>query len=569
MPKKKNVPAAVDASSLVVSEPALSADAHPAPPEVAAVDVVWKGSADLKCHLVALTELDPDPKNVRVHPRTSIEAIKASFTAFGQRKLSVVWRKNSADRMIMIAGNGTLEALGELGWTHLGVSEFIGREVEARAFAIADNRTPEFSEWDKEGLALQMDWIDNEFKIESEVDFNPESIGFSFTEAAPKKPRENTKKADGKKSAEREKEATHEADDLDDSGDAVVTQVAVGDLYQMGVHRIICGDTTDPAVVARLMGDEKAACVVADPPYGLNKSGVKNDDLHGTELDAFQTRWWQAARKHVVDNGSAFVWGNPEDLWRWWFSYLVSSEKLEMKNEIVWSKGDGAGMSSDEMRSWAITTERAIFFMLGEQKLNINAENFWPGWEPLRAALAAECDRAGWTQKNLREITGSYMAKHWITRSQWSMITEVQYLKLQAAGAEKGVFQFPYSSVREVYETAKISYDAEIKKAFYEGRSFFDNAWDNMEEVWSFPRVIGDERHGHQTPKPVKMMERVLRSCCPSGGLVLEPFAGSGSTLIAAEECGRRCFTSEISPDYVATVIRRWEKLTGGKAVKL
>ena len=95
-------------------------------------------------------------------------------------------------------------------------------------------------------------------------------------------------------------------------------------------------------------------------------------------------------------------------------------------------------------------------------------------------------------------------------------------------------------------------------------RSYFDNAHDTMTDVWRFPRVHGAERHGHATPKPVAMVSRALVSSSPAGALVLEPFAGTGSTLIAAHDTGRVCYTAELSPAYVDTTVRRWQQHTGG-----
>ena len=88
-----------------------------------------------------------------------------------------------------------------------------------------------------------------------------------------------------------------------------------------------------------------------------------------------------------------------------------------------------------------------------------------------------------------------------------------------------------------------------------------------MTDVWQFDGVSGEERYGHATPKPVLMMSRVMKSSLPKNGLCLEPFAGSGATLIAAEQTGRRCFTMELNPEYCDIVLTRWETLTGQKAV--
>jgi len=499
-------------------DPAVDAPLYAA--EAANAEIVWKGNRDLRGMLRPLVDIDPDPENLRLHGEGNLEAIRKSFGTFGQAKPIVIWRSSPDARPIAIAGNGTMESLRALGWTHIAVTEFEGTYAAARAYAFIDNAAPLSAEWVTD-VREKVETINTAF-----ADENPEwdaaEISFDAPEEKPA-PRPNTKGADGKNTREREG-SNQESDEDPDALVSSVPQIKPGDLFKLGAHRLICGDSRDVATLARLMGDERAAFLHADPPYGLNKDGVENDDLHGDRLDAFQVAWWNACRPSIVDNGSAFVWGNAEDLWRFWWRYLAPAEGrefLSMRSEIVWDKIDGPGMCSDEMRSWAITTERAIFFMFGEQKLNIDSANFWAGWEPLRAALAAETERAGWTQKDLHRITGTFMAKHWITRSQWTFITEAHYLKLQEAGREMGAFQFDYAAVREVYEKAKIEHDREVKEAFYAGRSFFDNAHDTMGEVWSFPRVLGEERHGHATPKPVAMISRALKSCCPSGGIVL------------------------------------------------
>jgi len=87
-----------------------------------------------------------------------------------------------------------------------------------------------------------------------------------------------------------------------------------------------------------------------------------------------------------------------------------------------------------------------------------------------------------------------------------------------------------------------------------------------MRDVWEFSRVNGEERHGHATPKPVAMMERVMLSSLPSGGLCVEPFSGSGSTLMGAERTGRVCFAMELMPAYVDVIVKRWQDFTGKKA---
>jgi DNA modification methylase len=87
-----------------------------------------------------------------------------------------------------------------------------------------------------------------------------------------------------------------------------------------------------------------------------------------------------------------------------------------------------------------------------------------------------------------------------------------------------------------------------------------------MRDVWEFPRVSGDERHGHATPKPVAMMERVMRSSLRPSEIAFEPFAGSGSTIMGAEAAGRRCFAIELQPVFVDVICRRWRDASGEHA---
>ena len=69
--------------------------------------------------------------------------------------------------------------------------------------------------------------------------------------------------------------------------------------------------------------------------------------------------------------------------------------------------------------------------------------------------------------------------------------------------------------------------------------------------------------------KPIPLFDRLIRNSCPMGGVVYDPFGGSGTTLLACEQNGRTCWMVELDPRFVAVIIRRWEALTGQKAVRL
>jgi len=483
---------------------------------------------------IALADLSLDPSNVRKHSRRNLDAIKASLRKFGQQKPIVVDAKG-----IVLAGNGTLTAAQELGWTEIQIVRTELAGVEATAFAIADNRTAELAEWDEDGLAKVLESL----KVEDA----------------------DLLAATGYDAAEVDKMSKVEVteDEVPEPPAEPITKA--GDLWILGEHRVLCGDSTKAEDVGRLMAGEKAQLIHADPPYGMGKEkdGVQNDNLYADKLDAFQMAWWRAFRPHVEDNASAYIWGNAEGLWRLWFvGGLRDSERLTFRSQVIWNKPPsasawGSPIGSESMRSYPHGYEVCLFFMLGEQGFNTNADNYWEGWEPIRKYLNDEMEKCGGV-KNWKAALGNQMGGHYFTKSQWCFPTEEAYKKLQAFG--KG------DAFKREHDAFKREHD-ELKREFYGTRAYFDNTHDNMTDVWEFNRVTGEERHGHATPKPIEMMARAIKSSTQDGGLLVEPFLGSGSTLIAAEQLGRKCYGMEINPSYCDVIVQRWENLTGKKAV--
>jgi DNA modification methylase len=320
------------------------------------------------------------------------------------------------------------------------------------------------------------------------------------------------------------------------------------------------------------MNGKKAALLHADPPYGMGKQkdGVENDNLYSEKLDEFQMEWWTTCRMQLVDNASAYIWGNAPELWRLWYvGGLAESERLTFRSQIIWDKPPsasawGSPIGSETMRSFPHGYEVCLFFMLGEQGFNNNADNYWEGWEPIRKYLAEEMEKCGGPKK-WKEALGNQMGGHYFTKSQWCFPTEEAYKKLQAF-AKGDAFKREHDAFKREHDELKREHD-ELKRAFYDTRAHFDNTHDNMTDVWKFGRVTGEDRHGHATPKPVEMMERVMKSSLPLGGLCLEPFNGSGSTLMGAEKTGRHCYAMELTPVYIDVTVQRWQEFTGKQAI--
>jgi DNA modification methylase len=311
---------------------------------------------------------------------------------------------------------------------------------------------------------------------------------------------------------------------------------------------LILGDCRE---AARYIAPASCDLLLADPPYGMGKAkdGVTNDNLYGAKLDAFLMECWRACRPALKSNASAYVWGNAEELWRLWYrGGLADSERMTLRNEIVWNRGIN-GAPWDDGRMYQPATERALFFMLGEQGFNNNADNYWEGWEGIRSQLAADCEKMGWGPEDIKRITGVGMHGHWFTKSQWTFIPEKHYRKLQEAAREHDAFKREHDAFKREHD--------DLKREFYATRSYFDNMHQNMSDMWNYGRVIGDERHGHATPKPVAMMARCIKSSCPPGGTVLDPFTGTAPTAIACIRTGRKFVGIECDPVHFATAEQR------------
>jgi len=439
--------------------------------------------------------------------------------------------------MVVLGGNMRLKALREAGVEEAPVYIASWDEVKQRQFIIKDNVG--FGEWDWDALA-------NEWNEEELQDWGLDIPGFD----------------------EMQEVLEAEEDDFD-VPDEIKTDIVLGDLFEIGEHRLLCGDSTDGGNVEKLMNKEQAVLLHADPPYGMGKEkeGVLNDNLYKDKLDRFQMEWWTAFRPYLTNNASAYIWGNAPDLWRLWYKGgLEDSERMTIRNEIAWDKKEDnptmlvSGVPLKSRRMYH-PTERCLFFMLGEQGFNNNADNYWEGFDVVRLYLEAERNKMGWNNKIIADFFGFHprMADHWFSQSQWSMPKRDQYERMQSE-AKGQAFTKSYNELKKEHD--------QLKKDFYETRAYFDNTHDNMTEVWQFERVTGDERHGHATPKPIEMMNRIIKSSSPDNALMIEPFLGSGSTMVAAHQLGRKCYGMELDPKYCQGIVDRMHKLDPSLQIK-
>ena len=487
----------------------------------------------LKVDYIPIEQLKPYEKNAKIHTPEQIEQIKNSIREFGMNDPIGIWGKDN----LIVEGHGRLIACKELGFDEVPVIRLDSlTDEQRRAYTLVHNQTTMNTGFD-------IDILNEE--LES-IDLDMTSYGFDDIQI----------------------------DDIEEEKEIIEDEVPevqeepkakLGDIYQLGNHRLMCGDSTKQEDVDKLMNGVKADLVFTDPPYGMKKEndGVANDNLNYDDLLEFNKKWIPITFKELKDNGSWYCWGIDEPLMDIYSNILkpmAKENKITFRNLITWDKGNGQGQLSSKFRMYPIADEKCLFVMCGVQGFNTNQYNYFEGWEPIRSYLFNEWRKIS-SKNDWDKYLGNAMGNHYFTKSQWLLPTKEQYIKLQALGQDHQAFKKDYEEIKKDYE--------EIKKDYYKTMAYFNNTHDNMNNVWHFSRPNNEEKEdtgGHATPKPIALCSRAIKTSSRENENVLDVFGGSGSTLIACEQTNRNCYMMELEPKWVDVIIQRWENFTGEKA---
>ena len=392
---------------------------------------------------VALDDLIPHPDNAR---QGDVGAIAESLKAHGQYKPIVV----QASTGFVIAGNHTLQAARVLGWPELEVVKIDVDDDEARRIMLVDNRTTDLATYDDEGLARVLSELTNSERGLEGTGFDGDDLDDLMRSL----------------DASMSRIMLTEPDAVPDVPGESVTRP--GDLWILGAHRLLCGDSTLADSYARLMDGSFADCIWTDPPYGVEYVGktkdaltIKNDGEQGlAALLAGAFAQWDA----VAIPGAAVYVAHPAGALS-----LVFIERFL-----------GAGWRLHETLVWDKQT-----IVLGHSDYHYSHEPILFGYLP--------------------------------------------------GGGRRG----------------------------RGGKGWYGD--NSQKSVLSVPKPSRSETH--PTMKPVELVSTCISNSCPDGGVVLDPFGGSGSTLIACEQKRRQCRMIELDPLYVDVIVKRWEDFTGQKAV--
>lgn len=254
----------------------------------------------LKIEYLGVDELTPYKRNARKHETKDIDAIVSSINEFGFDDPIGIW----GDRNVIVEGHGRLLAAKKIGMEKVPVIRLDHlTDEQRRAYALAHNRTAELSNWDFE---LQSAELKDIFNI------NMADFGFELPE---------------------EKESAEIVED--DVPETVETKCKVGDLWELGNHRLICGDSTDESTIARLMDGKKADMVFTDPPYNIDYHGVNDKrTIQNDKMD--DKRFVEFLKSSLMDCETMYVCCS------WQYAHLfrraIEENGNKVKAMIVWDK---------------------------------------------------------------------------------------------------------------------------------------------------------------------------------------------------------------------------------------
>ena len=415
---------------------------------------------------VEIKRLIPYENNARTHSDEQVEKIANSIKEFGFINPVLIDGNYG-----IIAGHGRV-----LGATKLGMTEvpclFIEdlTETQKRAYILADNKLALDAGWDDEILRKEIMELDalafdvslagfdiNDFDIdETSIEFQEDD--FNSEEALPENPKSKP-----------------------------------GDIYQLGNHRLMCGDSTSQADIDKLVDGAVMDLCVTDPPYNVNYEGtagkIENDNMNDSAFHRFLYDFYVQMIRVLKEGGAYYIFHADSEGLN--FRSALHEAGGQVKQNLVWVKNS---------------------LVLSRQDYHWKHEPCLYGW---------------------KEGAGHYFINK---RNQTTVFEEG--LNLDELTEE------------ELKEIIK----------------------DLLED--KFPTTIIHEdkpqrNDVHPTMKPIKLVSRLVKNSSRQGENVIDFFGGSGSTLISCEKLKRNCYTIELDPKYVDVIIKRWEELTGKKAILL
>lgn len=429
---------------------------------------------------VPVSGLVPFARNARTHSEAQVAEIAGSIRAFGFVNPILVDEAGG-----IVAGHGRVAAARLLGLPKVPVIHLRGlTEVQRRQLVLADNRIALNAGWDAEMLRLEL-------KDLKALGASLDGLGFSEKELA------------GALQA-----PTRGRTDPDFTPAPRATDIKRGDVFELGQHRLLCGDCTKGKDVGRLIASLRAALCVTSPPYASQRRYDETSGFRPVPPDEY-VRWFESVQASIASALAADG------------SYLLNiKEHCEDGQRHLYVKD--LTLAHVRLWGWRFIDE----FCWRDTKNGVPGgwpNRFKDAWEPVfHFSRGAEIKLHPLANGTESAAVFDYSARTQKTR------TGSGLLGVKATSEREGL-----ARPSNVIECAAAS------------------------------------TGGHSAAFPVALPAWFIRAFTDAGDMVLEPFSGSGTTLIAAEGLGRSCCAVEISPAYCQVAIDRWEAFTGKKARKV
>ena len=392
-----------------------------------------------KYEMISVKELIPYANNARTHSDEQIKKIQASIREFGFLNPVLIDQENN-----VIAGHGRIMAAEREGIEKVPcvIADYL-TEAQRKAYILADNRLAEMSGWDEEMLQIELEGL-------ADLDFNLDMIGFDGFELE----------------FDDDLDIAEEAEEDDfDIDQPVEATVEPGDIFILGEHRLMCGDSTDTEQVTQMMGGDMADMLLTDPPYNVDYYGktkdklkIENDKMEDDSFRNFLADAFKSADMVLRGGGVYYIWHAGLEGYN--FIGACRDVGWKVRQCVVWNKNS---------------------MVMGRQDYQWKHEPCLYGWK----------DGAAHKWKSDRKQT----------------------------------------------------------------------------TVLEFDRPTRSELH--PTMKPIPLFDYQIRNNTDPGDIVLDLFAGSGTTIMACEQNGRRAYCMELDPHYCDVIIKRWEEYTGKEAKKI
>ena len=426
-----------------------------------------------------LERLTPYAKNARTHSDTQVAQIAASIVEFGFTAPLLV-----SDDGGILAGHGRLAAASKL---HLDAVPVVVLDhltpTQRRAYILADNQLALQAGWDQELLAVELADL-------SAAGFDLALTGFSDEELADLLG--DIEEAESAKEDELNGESTDE-----DIPDVPVIPVSrPGDIWQLGSHRLICGDSTDPAVVAALMAGDQASLCFTSPPYGQQRDYTQGiADWDALMRGVFANLPIASDGQVLVNLGLIHRNNEVIPYWDGWLAWM-RTQGWRRFGWYVWDQGPG--MPGD----WAGRLSPSFEFVFHFNRQSRKPNKIVP------------CKHAG--QDSHLRADGSSTAM----RGKDGEVGGWTH-----AGQPTQDYRIPDSVIRIMRHKGKIGRDIDHPAVF-----------------------------------PVALPEHILLAYSEPGDVVFEPFGGSGTTILAAQKTGRKARAIELAPSYTDVAVKRFQQ---------